>query len=85
MSTPSKQAIPNHPGAKEILAPLKLVLTKAAKALGLRRATLSDYGANSPGSQGVRIEVVCSKREFCFQLALKREALKPQLPPLNFR
>jgi antitoxin HigA-1 len=37
--------MPSHPGAilrEEILAPLKLNVTKAAKALGIRRATLSD-------------------------------------------
>lgn len=37
--------MPSHPGAilrEEILAPLKLNVTKAAKALGVRRATLSD-------------------------------------------
>ena len=36
---------PSHPGAivrEEILAPLGLNVTKAAKALGVRRATLSD-------------------------------------------
>lgn len=37
--------MPSHPGAilrEEILAPLNLNVTKAAKALGVRRATLSD-------------------------------------------
>ena len=37
--------MPSHPGAivrEEILAPLNLSVTKAAKALGVRRATLSD-------------------------------------------
>ncbi len=37
--------MPSHPGAivrEEILAPLHLNVTKAAKALGVRRATLSD-------------------------------------------
>jgi addiction module HigA family antidote len=37
--------VPSHPGAilrEEILAPLNLSITKAAKALGVRRATLSD-------------------------------------------
>ncbi len=37
--------MPSHPGAivrEEILAPLGLNVTKAAKALGVRRATLSD-------------------------------------------
>lgn len=37
--------MPSHPGAivrEDILAPLGLNVTKAAKALGVRRATLSD-------------------------------------------
>ena len=37
--------MPSHPGAivrEEILVPLGLNVTKAAKALGVRRATLSD-------------------------------------------
>ena len=37
--------MPSHPGAivrEEILAPLKLNVTRAAEALGIRRATLSD-------------------------------------------
>ncbi len=37
--------MPSHPGAivrEEILAPLSLNVTEAAKALGVRRATLSD-------------------------------------------
>jgi addiction module HigA family antidote len=37
--------MPSHPGAivrEEILAPLNLNVTQAAKALGVRRATLSD-------------------------------------------
>jgi antitoxin HigA-1 len=37
--------MPSHPGAilrEEILAPLGLNITKTAKALGVRRATLSD-------------------------------------------
>lgn len=42
---PTIGMMPSHPGAivrEEILAPLGLNVTKAAKALGVRRATLSD-------------------------------------------
>lgn len=49
--------MPSHPGAivrEEILAPLNLNVTQAAKALGVRRATLADLlnekAALSPGN-----------------------------------
>ncbi len=55
--------MPSHPGAivsEEILAPLNLNVTKAAKALGVRRATLSDLlnekAALSP-EMALRIEL----------------------------
>ena len=55
--------MPSHPGAivrEEILAPLGLTVSKAAKALGVRRATLSDLlnekAALSP-QMALRIEL----------------------------
>jgi antitoxin HigA-1 len=54
--------MPSHPGAivrEEILAPLNLSVTNAARALGVRRATLSDLlnekAAMSP-EMALRIE-----------------------------
>ena len=55
--------MPSHPGAmvrEEIFAPLGLTVSKAAKALGVRRATLSDLlnekAALSP-EMALRIEL----------------------------
>ncbi|MGO9849380.1 MAG: HigA family addiction module antitoxin [Methylocella sp.] len=55
--------MPSHPGAivrEEILVPLNLTVSKAAKALGVRRATLSDLlnekAALSP-EMALRIEL----------------------------
>ncbi len=55
--------MPSHPGAilrEEILAPLNLTVSRAAKALGVRRATLSDLlnekAALSP-EMALRIEL----------------------------